>query len=105
MQGDNSTCTDSCGVVHGDGTSCVKLEGGFFTCDHTEPNTGVRNDRQAIVMRSGGGDGITGTYRIAFNGRLTQALTMYATAEDVALKLGQLDTIGSIKVSNKYQRW
>ena len=100
-QGDNSTCTDSCGVVHGDGASCLKLQGGFFTCDHADPKNGVRNDRQAIVVRSGGAypNGITGTYRIAFNGRFTQALTMHATAEDVALKLGQLDTIGSIKVS------
>ena len=98
-QGDNSTCTDTCGILHGDGSSCVQLQGSFFACDHSDSKTGVRNDRQAVILRSTGADGLTGTYRLEFNGRVTHALTIHSSAEDVKLKLGELDTIGLLEVN------
>ena len=56
-----------------------------FPTDHTPEQAGPRNDRQAIILRSGGADGIIGTYKIGFNGRVTHELTMYASAQGECL--------------------
>jgi hypothetical protein len=94
--GDNSTCADVCGKVNGDGTSCLSTDAGFYTCEAEDD--GSQNAKQALVLRSYS-DGISGSYRLSFNGEVTGYLAAQASAEDISIALDALSTVGTLEVS------
>jgi hypothetical protein len=89
--GDNSTCTDICGILFGDGTSCLVEETAYYDCS-------VYERQEVKISGNLTGKYMTGLYRLGFNGKMTEELSIFASEEEIEIALNGLNSVGVVRV-------
>lgn len=105
-----TSCLDECGIANGDGTTCAATAapsaavfGDFDECENATSGVGA-SMRQQIWIRSSSVDpknssGFFGTFKLSFNGFVTESISVYASASDVETKLLDLQSVRDSGVS------
>ena len=89
--GDNSTCIDVCGVLFGNGTSCLVTVTNFQDC-------GLGNEKQVVsILPAEGYGSISGKFILGFNGESVE-LSVFATSNDIQVALGDFEGVGEVSV-------
>lgn len=108
--GNGTTCLDKCGVANGDGTSCIETSAPtkisfneFDVCENATLDVGA-SMRQKILLQSSSvepsnSSGFFGTYTLTFNEYTTDAISVYASADDIEAKLLNLKSVRDSGVS------
>lgn len=108
--GNGTTCLDKCGVANGDGTSCITtpaptpiLHDAFDVCENATLDVGA-STRQKVLLQSSSTEpsnssGFFGTFTLTFNEYTTDAISVYASADDIEAKLLNLESVRESGVS------